>query len=300
MNRATARLHLLLAQEGRYGLVIRHGTAKSVCTLLWDRKKDLFSLGQWLRGRIDTHTCDLSPDGKYFLYAATNTRTPMWETKSWTVLSQAPFLKAMAYYPGCSHGGCFLSYSTYWIQGFHPSERDLEFAALRRKDAAEGDAISGVDLYERRLLAGGWFPDPSPPLSRKAPKKFIRNLAVDWTLHHSARGGYRLLCGDSSVDTKSWDWADLDGDRLVWTSGGCLWTGKLGPKSILNPRQIHDFNGMQFQAIAAPYSGGKPATTLAPPKSSSVVAARVLLPRPPLAEKKKKPDRSKVKPDEDD
>jgi hypothetical protein len=36
------------------------------------------------------------------------------------------------------------------------------------------------------------------------------------------------------------------------------------------------------------YSGGKPA------------AARVLLPRPPLAVKKKKPDRSKVKLDEDD
>ena len=70
MKPAYARLHVLLAREARLGLVIRHGTAKSVCTLLWDRKKDKFALGQWMRGRIDIETCDLSPDGEHFLYAA--------------------------------------------------------------------------------------------------------------------------------------------------------------------------------------------------------------------------------------
>src|SRR5207249_7986085 len=56
-----ARLHVLLARESPVGLVIRHGTAKSVCTLLWNRKTDKFTLGQWMRGRIDTESCDLSP-----------------------------------------------------------------------------------------------------------------------------------------------------------------------------------------------------------------------------------------------
>jgi hypothetical protein len=101
MKAAAARLHILLAQEGRYGLVIRHGTAKSVFTLLWDRKKDRFTLGQWLRG----------------------------------------------------------------------------------------------------IHLPGWI------FMRGASKRVVWN-------------------------------------RLVWTAGGCLWTGKLGLKSIVNPQQIHDFDGM--------------------------------------------------------
>src|SRR5258708_4374435 len=70
MKPVYARLHVLLAREADVGLVIRHGTAKSVCTLLWDRKKDKFMLGQWMRGRIDIETCDFSPDGKHSLCGA--------------------------------------------------------------------------------------------------------------------------------------------------------------------------------------------------------------------------------------
>jgi hypothetical protein len=40
-----ARLHVLLARNAKVGLVIRRGPSKSVCTVLWDRKRDKFKLG---------------------------------------------------------------------------------------------------------------------------------------------------------------------------------------------------------------------------------------------------------------
>jgi len=46
MKPARARLNVLLARDARLGLVIRHGPAKPVCTLLWNRKKDEFTPGQ--------------------------------------------------------------------------------------------------------------------------------------------------------------------------------------------------------------------------------------------------------------
>jgi hypothetical protein len=105
MKPAYARLHVLLAREARVGLVIRHGTAKSVCTLLWDRKKDKIKLGQWMRGRIVIDTCDLSPDGEHFLYTAG--RYVQWRSQAWTVVSRTPYLKAVAYYPWRWAGGWF-------------------------------------------------------------------------------------------------------------------------------------------------------------------------------------------------
>ena len=53
-------------------MVIRRGPSKSVATLLWDRKRNTFHMGQWLKGRIYERRCDLSPDGKYLIYFAMN------------------------------------------------------------------------------------------------------------------------------------------------------------------------------------------------------------------------------------
>ncbi|MEK6804025.1 MAG: hypothetical protein AABZ34_15370 [Nitrospirota bacterium] len=61
---------MLLAREAPVGLVIRRGPSRQVCTLLWDRRTDTFTLGQWFKGRIYERRCDLSPDGTHFIYFA--------------------------------------------------------------------------------------------------------------------------------------------------------------------------------------------------------------------------------------
>ena len=55
------------------------------------------------------------------------------------------------------------------------------------------------------------------------------------------------------IPRPTWEWADLDGKRLVWAEGGTLWAAEVRPRGIVNEVQLHDFNEMTYRRIAAPY-----------------------------------------------
>jgi hypothetical protein len=93
-----ARLHVILAGEAPLAVVIRRGPAKQVCTILWNRSTDEFTLGQWLKGRLYADRCDLSPYGRYFIYFAYDGRSHREYGPAWTTVSRAPWLKAIALY----------------------------------------------------------------------------------------------------------------------------------------------------------------------------------------------------------
>ncbi|MGD0302070.1 MAG: hypothetical protein ABSE86_33740 [Bryobacteraceae bacterium] len=205
MKPTFARLHVLLAREARVGLVIRHGTAKSVCTLLWDRRKDEFTLGQWMRGRIDIETCDLSPDGKHFLYSAQKYVNAAWQTQYWTVVSHTPYLKAVAYYPGRVRGGWFVNNRDYFVQAGEPHPDDRESEEVRR---VESDPPA-PSLYAARLVRAGWaIEDLRARFNGRL--EFVRSAGAGFELRYERRRGYQLSCGDLVVDTRGWDWAGLD------------------------------------------------------------------------------------------
>jgi len=63
--------------------------------LLWDLTNDTFQMGQWLKGRIFERESDLSPDGKYLIYYAANSRWDYKTHSSWIGVSIAPYLKAI-------------------------------------------------------------------------------------------------------------------------------------------------------------------------------------------------------------
>jgi hypothetical protein len=67
-----ARLHLLTARNSSNGIVIRRGPSKQVCILHWDRVNNLFTVSQWLKGRIYERRSDISLSGKYWIYFAMN------------------------------------------------------------------------------------------------------------------------------------------------------------------------------------------------------------------------------------
>ena len=71
-----ARLHVILAREAPKAVVFRRGPSGCVCTLGWDLETDTFTLGQWLKGRIYEYRSDLSPDGEFMVYFATDFRRP--------------------------------------------------------------------------------------------------------------------------------------------------------------------------------------------------------------------------------
>jgi hypothetical protein len=118
MENFPARIHVLLASKKPVGVVIRRGPSKQVCTLLWDRSKDEFTVAQWLKGRIYERRSDLSPDGQYMIYFAMNGKWKSETGGSWTAISRTPWLKAITLLGkgDCwNGGGLFTSNRTYWL-----------------------------------------------------------------------------------------------------------------------------------------------------------------------------------------
>ena len=112
------RLHAILARDAKVAVVFRRGPSKSVCTMLWDRKRDTFRMGQWFRGRIYERRADLSPDGKFLIYFAMNGKVETETGGSWTAISRAPGLKAIVLLAkgDCWHGGgLFTGDRQFWL-----------------------------------------------------------------------------------------------------------------------------------------------------------------------------------------
>lgn len=267
------RLHVLLARESPLGVVLRRGPSKRVCTLLWDRKTDAFRLGQWLHGRIYERRSDLSPDGKQLIYFAMDGHWDGEAKGSWTAISRAPYLKALtllAKGDGWHGGGLFTGNGRYWLNDGHGHGvlressqvcRDLEF----QPETYFGGECPGV--YYVRLLRDGWTLTRREKLGRgKSVSVFEKPTPGGWTLRKLAheevgappgKGCYwdehQLVGPDRTVDGPDWEWADVDRHRLVWAAGGTLLAGRLKKDGIAEQVVLHDFHGMSFEAIAAPY-----------------------------------------------
>jgi hypothetical protein len=65
------------------------------------------------------------------------------------------------------------------------------------------------------------------------------------SLHHDDR--------DVTIDGQDWEWADLDGDRLVWNVKGVLFAADPAPEGLGSAHSLYDFNPLTFETIEAPY-----------------------------------------------
>lgn len=100
---AATRISVLLARKSSTAVIFRRGPSKSVAVISWDTDRDEFRLGQWLKGRIYEHRCDLSPSGQKLIYFVGSYRNVM---RTWTAVSRPPFLTALLLWPkGDAWGG---------------------------------------------------------------------------------------------------------------------------------------------------------------------------------------------------
>jgi hypothetical protein len=279
MPKFPARVHPILARKANTAVIIRRGPSKSVCTMLWDRRNDTFKLGQWLRGRIYERRCDLSPDGKHFIYFAMNGKWSSPVKGSWTAISRTPYLKALALWPwgdGWNGGGLFLTDSRFWRNaGYHADEPDT--VGRLRKELVEEPGYPFEDgyggecpgVYYLRLKRDGWtLLRRESPSSEASVTVFEKPLPKGWVLEKSAHASidhpvgsgcyydtHRLLHPESGtiLDHPESEWAELDRKRLVWVSKGVLYAAKVHGKGLGDVKALHDFNDMEFEAIPAPY-----------------------------------------------
>ena len=59
--------------------------------------------------------------------------------------------------------------------------------------------------------------------------------------------------GTTLAAEAEWEWADRDRERIVWAEHGVLHAARITRHGLKEPRVLRDFNGMAFEAIAAPY-----------------------------------------------
>ncbi len=120
-------MFVLLARQANVGVILRRGPTKWFHVTLWDTQKDAFEGGQWFRGRIYPERCDVSPDGKLFLYFAGKFRqrdVARGYGTTWTAVSRPPYLTALALWPigdTWGGGGVFLDDRTVLISTSSPS-----------------------------------------------------------------------------------------------------------------------------------------------------------------------------------
>jgi hypothetical protein len=269
-----ARLHVLLARNAPTAVVIRRGPARHVAAIGWDRTTDEFRVGQWLYGRIYERRCDLSPDGQPLLYFAMNGR---WQSKakgSWTGISRAPYLKALTLFAkgDCwNGGGLFLSSREYWLNGGDGHEVLQDGARLRRSRVhpwheAYGGECPGV--YYIRLQRDGWSMKNTTVEDGDSVTRFEKRVSGHWRLRKRAYASIARRVGrgcyfdehelwnarsEVTVDLPDWEWAEVDGGRLLWAAQGRLFRGDVGPGGLENIRELCDLDPLRFERLTAPY-----------------------------------------------
>jgi hypothetical protein len=270
-----ARVHIILARESPTAIAIRRGPSKSVCTLLWDRQHDTFTLGQWFRGRIYERRCDLSPDGKHFIYFAMNGKWDSEAKGSWTAISRAPYLKALGLWAngsGWHGGGLFMTNKSYWLnESIVPQEGVSSPKGFSRHGAYPfheqyGGECPGV--YYVRLQRDGWNLIERGGPDFDSQSVFHKELPGGWQLrkvcretidHPAGTGCYfdthslNHLETGQTIEGPDWEWADWDRHRLAWVAKGILYVGSLTETGLRDTKSLHDFNAMKFEAIPAPY-----------------------------------------------
>ena len=102
-----AKLFVILARSEPVGVILRRGPSDWFHLIQWQTRRDAFTHGAWIKGRIYEDRCDLSPDGRLFVYfLLKGNRGGSSLTHAWTAISRPPWLHALALWPqGTTYGG---------------------------------------------------------------------------------------------------------------------------------------------------------------------------------------------------
>ena len=277
-----ARVHILLARKSAMAVAIRRGPSKRVCTVGWDRERDVFTLGQWFKGHIYERRCDLSADGKWLICFALNGKERYEAKGAWTAISKAPYLKALVLWAKgdtWGGGGLFTGLTSYWIEGGPVGVPSIMAHQLIRDDpqfvrdeaSSVGRWVRGgpdVVIYYNRLERDGWaFVGATDPHVDPRVFVFEKALPFGMKLRKRATHGHSGLGHGCYYDThelvsregsavpllEAAEWAEYDGKRVMWVERGILKVAEPIDGGVANERQLYDFNPMTFENIKAPY-----------------------------------------------
>jgi hypothetical protein len=165
-----------------------------------------------------------------------------------------------------------MSSREYWLNDGYGHAVLHDRTKLSRRDEypwheAYGGECPGV--YYIRLQRDGWAMKYTAPDGEGGQVSlFEKPAGGHWRLrkrayatlsHPVGRGSYfdrhELFNArtEEVLPRPDWEWADVDGKRLVWTQDGTLYAGRLHARGPGEERALHDFNAMAFERREAPY-----------------------------------------------
>lgn len=263
---------VLPARESDVAVILRRGPSKHVLAIRWHRNDDTFYFGQWFKGRIYEHSCDLSPRGELLLYFAASHKGPMF---SWSAISRPPYLTALALWPkgdcGCG-GGWFESEHEIALNHFGPIPPFLadSFSLPKRFNVVPFPGVPGCAFGEEfRLVRDGWTLD-APGRFRgiieevKSPRTWSKpqsrgerlRLQLSFVGYAGPRASRpvmiaSVLAGHSVLlDLGEIDWVDWDrnGD-LLSSKAGCIFRHKFHRDQFTEPMCLLDATGFEFRGL---------------------------------------------------
>ena len=214
VEKPVVRLHLFFAVENDRAVILRQGPSKVFRLILWHRGSDTFEDGQWLKHKVYAERCDLSPDGRHFIYFALNGDWSGPSEGAYSALSRPPYFTALSLFPEGSTwggGGRFLDNVHYVATG----DRDIigRDEGLVRLFRREGTENCPTGLFR----ADGKCAGISADVSARA---------------------YQRHEPESATHAR----------HLYDTKGGVLYRRR-GQELTA----IRDFNDMEFEPVVAPY-----------------------------------------------
>lgn len=283
---APARLFGLLAREAHIGVIFRRGPSLQEQLILWDTRNDVFTPGQWFKGRI--YEANLSPNGELLVYVARkmNHRTlhnddigPVWRA-----ISKPPYFTALALWPKLDMyvdgGGWFIDNHTVAVVGrdrthpnypLPPTMKVLSYDWWRKKLETRGEETR----FNVEPPSNGWqviryriknrddiqLPPLEIPDSWSKPDKnnhylliktldaYSRSKSNIERIHYTLRD---LRTGLEYHLGEHVHWADWDQrNRLVFARDGKLFTGVF-QQGTFKERKLAGFNSHQFEPVIAP------------------------------------------------
>ncbi len=210
-------------------------------------------------------------------------RSPGYHDRSWTAISRAPYLKALALWwngTGWNGGGLFADERSFYLNRppAHIAETVPGVQYRRLKELPTSEALREwcwhevhaecPMVYLPRLERDGWRITFDADgwwwrLRRKVPgglilEKTFGAFGADPKNDEPGKGVYRethkLLtpAGETVLDGAEWGWAEFDAfrKRIVYAEQGKLFA--LNPES-LKTKELYDFNDMKYRRLAAPY-----------------------------------------------